>query len=88
MGEIVRETIYELLEERKQLRREEIPAKLQAFHERLHELLGRGAGVIERQAMRDLYCRLGLCFVNHGSWTLVDYVDDARRQVTQLREEK
>jgi type II secretory pathway predicted ATPase ExeA len=87
-GEILRQTIYELLEERKQVKRDEIPVKLQAFHDGLHELLGRGAGVIERQAMMDLYCALDLRFINHGSWTLVDYVEDARRQVTRLREEK
>lgn len=82
LGEIVRKTIYECLETRNQVRREETLEKLQAFQQGLHELLGKCAAVIEKQAMKNLYHRLGLDFIEHSNWTLVEYVDDAKKRVT------
>lgn len=80
LGGIVREAIYENLETRFQVRREEILEKPQAFHEGLQQLLGRGSAVIERQAMKNLYSRLGLDFAEHNSWTLVEYVNNAMKR--------
>ena len=82
LGEIVRKTIYECLETRNQVRRDQMLEKLQAFQQGLHELLGEGAVVIEKQAMKNLYHRLRLDFVEHNNWTLVEYVHDAKKRVT------
>jgi hypothetical protein len=76
-GEIVRAPIYERVKRRYQVRREEIPEKLETFHQALQELLGAGGKVMERLIARNLYRRLGLCFEKHDDWTLVDYVNHA-----------
>lgn len=79
LGEIVRATIYERIEGSYQVRREEIPDKLDTFHKALQELLGKGAEVVRRQIAKNLYRRLDLTFTEHENWTLVDYVHDAKR---------
>ena len=77
-GEIVRTAIYERIERSYQLRREEIPEKVETFHRALQELLGVGGKVMEKLIVRNLYRRLGLSFENHDGWTLVDYVNHAK----------
>jgi hypothetical protein len=37
---------------------------------------------MERQIVKDLYGKLGVVFENHADWTLVEYVNDAKRKVT------
>jgi len=78
LGEIARESLYERVEKDYQVKRDQIPEKLLAFHTALLELIGTGAKVLERLIARDLYKRLGLVFVYHGDWTLVDYVRHAK----------
>ena len=77
-GEIVRTAIYERIERSYQLRREEIPEKLETFHRALQGLLGAGGKVMEKLIVRNLYRRLGLGFEDYEGWTLVDYVNHAR----------
>jgi hypothetical protein len=79
-GEIVRETIYERLETVYGIKREEIPEKLLAFHQALGDLTRSVADVMERLIARNLYGRLGLSFVNHEDWSLIDYVNHARKE--------
>jgi hypothetical protein len=80
-GEIVRETIYERLETVYGIKREEIPEKLPVFHQALQELVRSVANVMERVIAKNLYSRLGQSFVNHGDWTLIDYVGDLKGSV-------
>jgi hypothetical protein len=80
-GETVRATIYERLETAHGIKREQIPEKLPAFHQALRELVGSVANVLERVIAKNLYSRLGLSFVKHEDWTLVDYVDHAKRSL-------
>ena len=82
LGEIVRATIYDRIEERYQVRREEIPEKLDTFHKALQELLGRGAEVMRRLIAKNLYKTLNLKFAENENWTLVDYVQNAKVQTT------
>ncbi len=77
-GEIVRATIYERIEGSYQVRREEIPERLDTFHKALQELLGKGAEVVRRLIAKNLYSRLDLKFTEHENWTLVDYVRYAK----------
>ena len=77
-GEIVKTAIYERIERSYQLRREEIPSHLEAFHEALQELMGDGAKVMEKLIAKSLYRRLELNFTEHDGWTLVDYVNHAK----------
>jgi len=81
LGEIVRSTIYERIEESYQVKREEIPEKLDTFHKALQELLGRGAEVVKRLIAKNLYSSLNLRFPEHDNWSLVDYVQDAKDQI-------
>jgi hypothetical protein len=78
-GEIVSAAIYERIERSYQLKREEIPEKLETFHQALQDLLGEGAKVMEKLITKNLYRRLGLNFTEHENWTLIDYVNHAKR---------
>jgi len=86
-GEIVRAAIYERLERSYQLKRDEIPEKLSAFHEALGDLLGAGGKVMERLIAKSLYRRLSLNFAQRDGWTLVDYVDHAKEAKRDDRRE-
>jgi len=79
LGESVRNVMYHHVKRKRSLRREEIPERLEAFHEVLDTSLGAGARVIERLVAEKLYSRLDLKFVAHESWTLVNYVDNAKK---------
>jgi hypothetical protein len=78
-GEIVRAAIYDRVERSYQLKREEIPEKLELFHKALRDLLAAGGEVLERLIAKNLYRRLDLNFNQHESWTLLDYVDEAKK---------
>jgi hypothetical protein len=79
-GEIVRTAIYDRIERSYQLTREEIPEKLEAFRRALEDLLGKSAKLMEKLIAKNLYSRLGLDFVAHENWTLVDYVNHAKER--------
>jgi hypothetical protein len=78
-GEIVRAAIYDRVERSYQLKREEIPEKLELFHKALRDLLAAGGEVLERLIAKNLYRRLDLNFNQHENWTLLDYVDEAKK---------
>ena len=77
-GEIVRAAIYERLERIYQVKRGEIPEKLETFHLALEDLLGAGGKVMEKLIAKSLYRRLELNFTQHDGWTLIDYVNHAK----------
>lgn len=80
-GENVRKTIYDRVESYYQIKRGEIPEKLESFHGALVGLFGRGEGVVERLIAKKLYLTLHLSFEAHENWTLVDYVNHAKKAV-------
>ena len=77
-GEIVRAAIYERLERSYQVKRGEIPEKLETFQLALEDLLGKSAKVMEKLIVKSLYRRLELNFIQHDGWTLIDYVNHAK----------
>jgi hypothetical protein len=77
-GEIVRTAIYDRIERSYQLRREEIPEKLETFHQALQDLTGAGGKVMEKLIAKSLYRRLKLNFTQHDGWTLIDYVNHTK----------
>lgn len=79
LGEIVRDTIYDRLEQKYQLRREEIPEKLDAFHNALQRTFGAGARVIEAHIVKTLDSGLDLGLTEHADWTIVDYFEVAKK---------
>jgi hypothetical protein len=54
-GEIVRAAIYERLERSYQIKRAEIPEKLETFHQALQDLLGAGGKVMEKLIAKSPY---------------------------------
>ena len=78
-GEIVRTAIYERIERSYQVRREDIPEKVETFHKALEELLGSGAKVMEKIIAKSFYSRLGLNFIEYANCTLMDYVNHVKK---------
>jgi archaellum biogenesis ATPase FlaH len=79
LGTIVRDTIYDRFDRKYQLKREEIPEKLDIFGKALQGMLGAGAKVIETQIAKSFYCSLDIEFTDNVNWTIVDYFDSAKR---------
>ena len=79
LGEVVRDTIYDRFDRKYQLKREEIPNKLDIFHGAMQGMLGAGAKVIETQIAKIFDNQLNLEFAENVNWTIVDYFDFAKR---------
>lgn len=79
LGKIVRQAIYERIEKDHGLKLADIPEQLEAFHKALESTLGVSAKTVEKLIAKNLYSRLELNFTAHDSWTIVDYVNHARR---------
>jgi hypothetical protein len=77
-GEIIRAAIYERLERIYQIKRGEIPEKLETFQLALEDLLDKSGKVMEKLIAKSLYRRLELNFTQHDGWTLIDYVNHAK----------
>jgi hypothetical protein len=88
LGEIVRQAIYERIEKDHELKRAEIPERLEAFHKALGSVLGVSAKTVERLIAKNLCQRLGLNFTPRPEWTLIEYVDHAKTtsKSTQVHE--
>ena len=78
LGEKVRQAIYESLENRYELKRREIPERLDVFHQGLERMFGPSLKIVERLIAKNLYQKLGLNFTPRPDWTLIEYVNIAR----------
>ncbi len=79
LGESVRNALHYHVERANQVKREEIPNRMEEFHEALGSLLGAGARVVEKLIAKNLYSRLGLAYEERENWTLMDYLNQARK---------
>lgn len=68
LGEMVRDTIYECIEKRHQVRREQIPDNLDTFYMALKDLLGQGAESIKRLIMKHFCSKVGVTFTEREPW--------------------
>jgi hypothetical protein len=75
--------MYYQVEKRFDLKREEIPKKLEVFGEALDGLFGYGAKIIEFQIIRNLSEKLDLEFEGKQGWTLKDYADHIQKKWQQ-----
>lgn len=57
----------------------DLPDRIEDFHSALFGTFGAGSRIIEKFVAMKLYEMLSLVFRQHKNWTLVDYVEDARR---------
>ena len=84
-GEPVRHALYYSVEAKYHVKREQIPDRIEEFHKATGELCGYGGRVTERLIAKSLYSRLGLDFVEHKEWTLVEYVRHAKKETEKRK---
>jgi hypothetical protein len=76
-GESVMRAFYYQLEKRSKITRDQIPWKLEVFHEALLELFDNGSVILERRICRVLYENLGLEYSVSEGKSLADCVEEA-----------
>ncbi len=76
-GESVMRAFYYQLEKRSKITRDQIPCKLEVFHQALLELFDDGSVILERRICRVLYENLGLEYSVSEGKTLADCVEEA-----------
>ncbi|MBS7651062.1 MAG: hypothetical protein QXK72_00915 [Candidatus Bathyarchaeia archaeon] len=82
LGEIARQALYSHIERRYQVKRDEIPNRLEVLHETLESVFGAASTrVIERLIVKTLCSRIGSEFIEHENWTLLEYVEDLRKRL-------
>jgi hypothetical protein len=62
------------------LKREEIVKKPEVFSSGLRRLLGSGSSVIEILILKNLYCMIGLTFVEKKGYEFSDYIKELRKR--------
>ena len=72
--------IYNFLENKSHVKREDISSGTEAFSAGLRELLGSGAPVIEKSILKNLYHQLGLKFVQKRGHSFSDYIEELRER--------
>ncbi|MGP8068700.1 MAG: hypothetical protein ACLP5V_02285, partial [Candidatus Bathyarchaeia archaeon] len=83
LGRRAREAIYDHLERKCYMARDEIPQRLGEFCDILHGNFGKAGTTIERTIVRRFYSRMEKKFIDYPGYGLVDYVEKARSQSSQ-----
>ena len=85
LGGIATQKIYLFLEEKRHLKIEDIPNNLEDFQVTVNEIFGRGALVIEKTIMENLYSRLSISnekaslrYENKEQFNFVNYINDLK----------
>lgn len=73
------DVIYNYIENKCHLKREEIAEKTEVFSAGLERMLGSGAPVIEKLVLKNLYRKLGLKFKEKKDYEFSDYVKELRK---------
>jgi hypothetical protein len=68
--------IYQFLEKKYSLKREEIPEKLETFMEGLQDFFRSGSRMIEQSILEELHVKLGLKYKGRKDYRFIDYIDD------------
>ncbi len=84
-GEPINRAFYDQLEKRWSVSHDQIPCKLEVFHEALVEMFGEGSQILERRICRMLYENLGLEYLVSEGKTLKNYVDEALVNLQESR---
>jgi hypothetical protein len=79
LGRRAKEAIYDHLERRCYMARDEIPGRLADFCGVLEANFGKGGFTIERTIAKRFYARLDRPFIEYPGYTLPDYVNLATR---------
>jgi len=80
-GEHATSIIYDYMEKRLSLRKEEIPLKIKEFREGLRKFLSTGAYVVEKAVLEKLYRNYGLEFEEKENYDFEDYIQELKRKI-------
>lgn len=85
LGESSKQAIYFHLEKRFDIKKQEIPNKIEVFADAIEKIFGLGANFLEILIMKRLYEKLGRSFKFYGSedFTFTEYVTAARRSFVE-----
>lgn len=87
LGDSPKQAIFFHLENSFEIKKDNIPANLAEFAKALEKIFGLGASYLEQLIVKSLYEKLGLEFEEVQSWTLLEYVDDAKKRLLLERGE-
>ncbi|MEM4251413.1 MAG: hypothetical protein QW828_06235 [Candidatus Bathyarchaeia archaeon] len=79
LGEYASQAVRGHIESIHKVKYEEIPEKPEILHDVLESLFGSGSKAIERLIAKNLYQRLDIEFQERKEWTIVDYVEHAKK---------
>ena len=84
LGRHVLDTVYVVLKVKYDVKRDELPYRLDT----LYQLLGntfpaRPAGIIGTRIARKFYAKIGLSFNEQEGHTLLNYVEDAKARISK-----
>ncbi|MGQ9743046.1 MAG: hypothetical protein ACUVQW_00365 [Candidatus Bathycorpusculaceae bacterium] len=83
LGESGREAVYFHLKNLYNVKKEEIPFKLEEFAEGLRKIFGLGAAVIEKAIIKSLYDKIGMKYEERKGRSFLAYVIDAEKVVEE-----
>jgi len=79
LGDSVKQAIYWQLENKYNIKRNEIPNKLNEFNKALEEIFGFGAKILEKLIIKSFYRRINLNFEEQIEQSLIKYIEYARK---------
>ncbi len=79
LGDTPKQAVVIYIEKKHSITEDEYSKRLETFHRGLTEIFGIGAKVIERRIVEHLYGRLALKFRQQENWTIVEYVEEAKK---------
>jgi hypothetical protein len=79
LGETVKQAIYWHLENKYNIKKEEIPNKIEEFNKALKNLFGEGGEILLRLITKRLYAKINLEFKEVSNWIFQDYIENAKK---------
>ena len=83
IGETGKEFVYYTMKCQHSIPVADMPQRMETFHTVLLGTFGFGSRIIEKFAAMRLYEELGLGFPERRDWTLVNYVENAKKMLEQ-----
>ena len=83
IGETGKAFVYYTMKSQHSIPVADMPKRIEAFHNALQGTFGFGSRIIEKFAAMKLYEELGLGFPERRDWTIVNYVENARKMLEQ-----
>lgn len=80
LGDSPLQAVVIYIEKKHSIKEHEYSKRLETFHRALTEIFGIGTMIIERRIAKNLCGRLGIDFREQENWTIVEYVEEAKRR--------